>query len=386
MRQQGNCSFRSCVGILKVMAIVLGLELKIPCHNSIQNWEKKLGYYRLHKKEEGSGSWMIIIGESISIGREKLLLILGVKLDEYSFEEALCFSDMHVLDMAISKSWKGVEIAERIAGLEVDYKIAYAASDGGTNIVKALNIRNINRVSDCTHAFGNLLKKQYNTCEHFKAFSKQCGVFKRQIQLSKFAEYAPPKQRSKGRFLNLHSLSKWAFKVLSLLDSKKEMHPEIIQKLAWIEAYRGLIIEIYEQCQTMNELCAVLKKKGLNEKSIKQCQQILKQHKCTHIFQQGVEQYLGINKVLIKKLPSLICNSDIIESYFGKYKNISSKNGKSLITDGCLCIANFQQNFSEQQIKQAMEQIKIVDLNKWKADNCSNSILKKRKHLFKNTG
>jgi len=113
---------------------------------------------------------------------------------------------------------------------------------------------------------------------------------------------------------------------------------------------------------------------------------MMKQHKCTPVFQQGVEQYLRINKVFINKLSSLICNSDIIESYFGKYKNISSKNGKSLITDSCLCIANFQQNFSEQQIKKAMEKIKIVDLNKWKEDNCSNSILKKRKQLFKNTG
>jgi len=37
-----------------------------------------------------------------------------------------------------------------------------------------------------------------------------------------------------------------------------------------------------------------------------------------------------------------------------------------LITDACLCLANFNPNFGKKDVKKAMENVKIVDLNEWK--------------------
>ena len=55
LRQQGNCSLRCCSKMLVIMGFVLELELEFPCANTIQNWEKKLGYYRLENKEKRNG-------------------------------------------------------------------------------------------------------------------------------------------------------------------------------------------------------------------------------------------------------------------------------------------------------------------------------------------
>jgi len=386
MRQQGNCSLRTCIGVMKILSLVLGLEIKIPCPSSILNWEKKLGLHGLKNKENCSSSWAVILDESISIGPEKLLLTLGVNLEEYTFGESLNFSDMTLLDMAIGCSWKGADISARLEELKPDYTIEYGVCDGGTNLIKSLKDSNIDRVSDCTHAIGNILKRQYNNCEIFQAFSKQCGVFKRQVQLSKYAEFAPPRQRVKGRFLNLQALSKWSYKVLGILDLKTDLTEEIQEKLAWLKDYRSLINDIYHQCLLMNKLFGVLKKKGLNINTQKECLALLDEQESTDVFQKEVKEYLTTNMALIGEKQSLICCSDIIESYFGKYKNIAAKNGQSVITDACLCIANFNQKFDKDQVKKAMENIKIVDLNDWKQTNCSDSILKKKKELFKNTG
>jgi len=386
MRQQGNCSLRTCIGVMKILTLVLGIEIKIPCASSILNWEKKLGLYGLNTKDTSSSNWAIILDESISIGPEKLLLTLGVNLDEYTFGEALKFSDMSLLDMAISCSWKGADISERLEELKLDYTIEYAISDGGTNLVKSLKDSNIGRIPDCTHAIGNILKRQYNNCTTFQSFSKQCGVFKRQVQLSKYAEFAPPKQRVKGRFLNLQELTKWAYKMLEILDLKTDLAEEIQEKLVWLKDYRSLINDIHHQCLLMNKVFGVLKKKGLNINTQKECLALLERHQSTDIFQKEVKEYLETSLALIGELQSLICCSDIIESYFGKYKNMTAKNGQSVITDACLCIANFNQKFDSTQVKKAMENIKIVDLNDWKQNNCSESIFKKKKALFKNTG
>lgn len=387
LRQQSNCSLRGCVKMLKVMCLVLGMELSLPGKSSIQNWEKKLGYYRLTHPEK-QGDWMIILDESISIGQQKLLLILGVNLQHYGFDKALQFSDMALLDLAISSSWKNEAISQRLNDLKAGgINIAYAVGDGGTNLVKGLKNSNIYRIADCTHAIGNLLKHQYNSNEEFLRFSKQCGVLKRQIQLSKYAKFSPPKQRIKGRFLNLQELSKWAYRLLNMLsDDSQQLDQQIYEKISWLKDYKTLVTAIYEQCQTMNQLFEILKKQGLSKASQQACLHLLDKSNCPDYFVQGVTKYLQTNVGLLKGRKKLICCSDIIESYFGKYKYMVSKNKNPMITDACLSIGNFNQKFDESVIKKALEKVKIVDLKQWKEKNCPTSILKSKQMLFKKSG
>ena len=111
LRQCAHSSLRGSVEMLKIMCLILNLECRIPSKTTIQNWEKKLGYYRLNHSCQ-SGQWVVILDESISVGQEKLLLVLGVNLLDYSFEKAVCFEDVQLLDLAISTSWKGDLISE----------------------------------------------------------------------------------------------------------------------------------------------------------------------------------------------------------------------------------------------------------------------------------
>ena len=366
MRQQGNCSLRSCASILRIVTLVLGLGLSCPSRNSIQNWEKKLGYYRVHRPGKAGQEWVLILDESISIGQQKLLLILGVELGKYGFGKALCFEDVQVLYMGIGKSWKGEKISEQIEKIRSNgFSIIYSVSDGGTNLGKALKKSRISQIQDCTHAIGNLLKKQYNRQEKFLAFSKQCGILKRQVMLGKDALIMPPTQRVKGRFLNLQQLSDWAYKMLLLLKQEgSTLSDEQKEKLRWLENYRTLILEIYEQCKTMNQLFKILKKQGLSKQSSQACKTILKTSRATDFFKDGVHQYLEKNRRVLASDKPVICCSDIIESFFGKYKNQLEKMGSQLITDSCLAIPNFNQKFDEKEIKKAMEEVKIIDLKK----------------------
>lgn len=388
LRQQANCSLRSCASMLKVISVVLGLELNFPSRNTIQNWEKKLGYSRIHKKGRKGDKWVVILDESVSVGQQKLLLILGVELGKYKFGESLHFEDMETLYLGIGKSWKGDRISAEIEKLKADgFDIVYGVSDGGTNLVKSLKMSKLALIQDCTHVFGNLLKKQYNTNDEFLKFSKECGIFKRSVMLGENAVVMPPTQRSKARFLNLQPLSEWAYKVLILLGQKtSKLTKEQREKLTWLKLHKNLIFEIHEQCQLMNKVSKILKNEGLCKATAEECKVILAQHKATSFFKEGVEQYLERNlSVLTREVP-LICSSDIIESFFGKYKNQLEKSGCKLITESCLVIANFNQNFGKEEIKKAMENVKILDLKKWRQENLPLSLLQQKRKLFKNTG
>jgi len=367
---------------------MLNLELSFPSRNTIQNWEKKLGCYRIEKAGKKGEEWVLILDESISIGQQKILLILGVEKHNYIFDSSLSFEKVEVLYMGIGKSWKGEAIFNQISKIkERNFSIAYSVSDNGTNLIKGLKMSQLDRIEDCTHAIGNILKRQYNKKEEFLEFSKQCGILKRQVMNSKNALIMPPTQRVKGRFLNLQSLSDWAYKMLLLLEKGDAiLSDEQQEKLEWLKNYRTLILEIYEVCKTMNQLFKILKNKGLSNQSSQECKTILNNSKAANFFKTGVLAYLEKNLGILTDDKPVICCSDIIESYFGKYKNQLAKTGAQLITDSCLCIANFNEKFDEKEIKEAMEKIKIVDLKNWRQENLPSSLLQQKRELLKNVG
>jgi len=388
LRQEGNCSLRSSASVLKIVALMLDIELSFPSSSSIQNWEKKLGYSRLQEEGKKGTDWVLIIDESISIGSQKLLLILGVEISKYKMGSALTFKEVSVLYMGVRKSWKGQAISEELEKIKArNFSITYSVSDGGTNIGNALIISGITHVKDCTHYIGNLLKKQYKGNELFGEFSKKCGELRRQVYLSKNAIIIPPKQRTKGRFLNLQPLSKWAYKMLLLLEKEENiLSPEQREKLSWLKEYEPLVLDIYMQCKTMNEIFKILKNKGLSFQSVEECKTILKKSNITDFFRIGIEEYMATNLKLAVNDKALICCSDIIESYFGKYKNQLARTSSQVITDSCLCIANFSQNFDEKEIKKAMEDVKIVDLKKWKHEQFPSNIVQEKRKLLKSVG
>lgn len=392
LRQRGNCSLRSAASALKIVSLVLGLDLSFPSRGSIQNWEKKLGLYRLQSEGKLEEEWALIVDESISVGAQKLLLILGVELTKYKMDSALTFQEVSVLYIGIGKSWKGPAISAEIEKIKArKFSVSYAISDGGTNIGKALKISEITHVKDCTHTIGNLLKKQYNTSELFLEYSKKCGVLKRQVMLSKDAVIMPPKQRTKGRFLNLQPLSEWGYKMLLLLNKEGDGEGEGLtleqkEKLQWLQDYEVLILEIYEQCKVMNELFKVLKNEGLTKQSVLDCNAILDKSNVVVFFKKGVRKYMDTQLKLAVNDKALICCSDIIESYFGKYKSQLAQTSSQVMTDSCLCIANFSQNFNEEEIKKAMEVIQIMDLKEWKQEKLPTSIIQQKRKLLKSVG
>ncbi len=387
LRQFSNISYRSCVQVIKVLSVVLELQLFRPSINSIRNWEMKMGYNQLQQKGKPSEEWAIILDESIMVGQQVILLLLGVNLSTYKFGSALNFEDVKVLGLRIGKSCKGVDVSRAIEDLKNrDFNIKYAVCDNGNNLSKGLILSNIEKVEDCTHALGLLLQKRYEDDERFIAFSKASILFKRQIVLSKYSAFIPPVQRSKSRFLNLTELSKWSQKLLKLSKhySKTTKNREEYEKICWIEEHEVIIKDVVNYQKIVNEILKILKRKGLNAVSKKQCEDVLRWKRVDSEFKKNIKAYLDRNlKKTNKKLKTVICCSDIIESKFGCFKNKMSSNKNVGFTAGSLGIATPHLISSDDEIKSNLENVKLEEIRKWEEENLDESILKKKKRLFK---
>lgn len=387
IRKNGKCSLRSTQAILKILMLFLGLELRIPSHESISLWEQRVGLYAIKDNNYTNDEYAIIIDESIMIGKEKILLILGVNLSSYSFENSLTFSNIEVLSIGISQSWKWSDIVAQIKGLQAKgLQIKYGISDSGSNILKALVQQGITRISDCTHALGKLLEKQYKKDADFIGFSQLCGKMRREYTNTNLACFTPPKQRVKGRFLNIIPLSKWAKQMLKLYEHSKDITAAERAALSDLKNYKHLILDLHSQCEVMGKIFEILKSEGLNDETMKKCENLVEQSQSTPYFKKEVKQYLQANWKEELGEDSLICTSDIIESVFGKYKNEMGKNPQNGITGSCLNIPSYGKQLSSQEILVALNKTKVIDLKEWKNENIKEQLLKKKKMLVQNCG
>jgi len=274
VKSSGTISLRACRAAIIALCLCLDIKMRVPCINTIRNWEQKSGFHQLGKRGKLEDEYVLIIDESFNIGRQSLLLILGVNLSTYQFGSSLTHQDVEVLGMGIKSSWKSCDIEKLILSIEQrDYQIAYSCSDGGNNIVKGLKDKGIPRIYDCTHAMSLMVKQAYEKQEFFITFQKRYAKFNRQNYMGQDRLMCPPKLRGKSRFLNIYPMAEWAQKWFGHLQhleklNRTETEDRIYKKLLWLKDYKALIVELVQVSKLLKIVFKILKNKGLNKTTI----------------------------------------------------------------------------------------------------------------------
>jgi len=241
----GAMSLRSCKHCLCSICLILQLEGRCPSHVSIRSWICKCGYYRIEKekKYKGTGKWVYIIDESLSIGNQKILLILGIDLETKNFDQAINMQETRVLYVDVSNHWKAEEIQSIIEKIEKHHSLAYTLSDRGNNLLKSYDLAKVDFVPDCTHTIANALERIYKKDEIFKEFTALCGLLRKKWIMSKYAAYTPPNQKSKVRFANVFPLVEWAYKILKL--PVETLPLEVSENLTWLYNQKSWLLEFW---------------------------------------------------------------------------------------------------------------------------------------------
>ncbi|MFW5761708.1 MAG: hypothetical protein ACOCXH_12075 [Cyclobacteriaceae bacterium] len=369
-----------------IISICLEMERNTPSHSSGMLWVKKVGYYCLHRPKIKADDWILILDESIGIGQEKLLVILGIRASEIDFSRPLKIQDMEPIIIKSRKKWTGEDVsAELEKSKALIGKVIYATTDGSSMLKKALRLSEINHVYDTTHAIAIMLEKLYKENTQFKELTNQMGQMRLKLCCSQYAHIIPPNQRSKSRFLNIDILTSWCSKVLIALN-KDDLTIAEKEQLQWVADKEFFIQEMNQIIVKIEELSIILKTNGLNRKTKKECFNRLKTFDKTPKqiqFKQLFEEYVNKNAVHItRRSKTIMCSSDIIETTFGKYKNELSKNPMNGITDLALIIPAFTSNLIEGEIKEAIDICTCKILKEWKVENLCVSLSAKRKMVF----
>lgn len=386
-----NISLRGTAKALYAMGLVYGRQAKKVSAGSIRNWGLRLGLYFL-TRPLAPGRYALIADESISIGQEKLLVLLAVRLDSDRVGRIapLRMSDVEVLHVQSRASWKGADISALIkqeAGQSAGIDLAYAISDQGSNLLNAFRLCGLTWVGDCTHLLSKCTQVLYQNDPELNALVRAMNSSRAKWALSHLALYAPPALRKKARFHQIFAVYKWGD---TILEKWALLPQEAKDELACVEKNRPLIQTMKQIHGLIEDFCLLVKGKGINDCTHRQWQQKY-EGRCAEWASQGicldakVEKYhlailafIARIRACLPEENQVLCCSDVIESIFGKYKN---KGPFPMITDDALKIAAYAHDIQKEDIIRAMAAKSIKDIQAWKQENTTLSLLALRRRF-----
>jgi hypothetical protein len=268
-------------------------EQTIPSYSIIREWLGRVGLYELSREKEKREDWLLITDLSIELGKEKCLVILGVKQEYYIQEvvanqRGLKHQDVEVLSIEIMTSTRGELINGAIE--KVTKKVGkplQIVSDHGSDLHKGVKLYleknpEVIHTYDVTHQMALLLKHQLEENKKYQSFLSQCHQCRQEIQQTELSYLRPPSQRAKSRFFNLDSLIDWGNATLfyeekqdfSHIDARYVIDPETLTQLVFLlntnelRKLKSLSVKNYDNREQLKSALLKLFAQKINSKKL----------------------------------------------------------------------------------------------------------------------
>lgn len=366
----GGMSLRCCEHCLRCVSATLGTG--VPTHVSIRNWLLKFGLYRLERQGDApskDGKWALIVDESVTIGTERLLVVLGLEIGGWQFKRPPSLEDVQVLHLEVRNEWKGEAVGEVLGKVVEGRQVVQGTSDAGRNLLSAFGLCKIPHFPDCSHALAAILERHLGNEDEFKELGTLNGQLRQYWATSQYAEWMPPKHRGKSRFMNVFPVVKWAEKILA---QEAVLPPPVRKKADWLFEHREFLRDLSHLRKMVTQVLSVLKQQGACTKSLQTAQLFLSktmEGASTRVRSIGkkIEEYLQqLRSKITDDETAYLCCSDIIESLFGKFKYALNPANPSEITERALVIPYFCGGLDTKEIKLALENVTNNQVKNWK--------------------
>lgn len=382
-----NGSLRCAAKTVAYFATLMGWEYTQPSHATVDNWTRRLGLYALDHLKQKSGKYIAIIDESIQIGREKCLLLLGVKLSgEQSRFAPLTLREVEVLGVEVQNSWKADQVAEFVSrrlDQHPDLDLQYMVSDQGTNLRGAFAKLNLAAVCDCSHVIMNALKKLLAQHAPLRELTTFMGTYRRHNTMSERSYLCPATFRDKDRFLRIFVILDWVDRLDSYWPQLPPAHQETLHYIR-TQPVQELLTTLQQMRRIISMATGILKASGINHQSYQAWTDRLALYRAdTTLCSMAeklvdvVEQYFADHKCLLSRHDRLWCCSDVIETAFGHYKN---KGGMQVISSDVLYLPLLAHTLDLEFIQNGLGTVTQQMVNLWhERHTCDNrySILRR---------
>jgi hypothetical protein len=252
---------------------------------------------------------------------------------------------------------------------------------------------------DITHGLAILLKNQLEPDARWASFVQACQSTRQQLQQTAGSFLKPPAWRSKARFLNLESHWKWANDMLVLLQGtevatvaeqlgvgKAEAATWLEEKLGWLRAY-ACEVRAWSYFQEVVQVTEQeIKEGGLSRTGWRRVKGRLKGEgppvRTENAFREQVLSFVREEGAKVPARQKYLGSTDVLESLFGKYKDLAAQAPCREITANVLMIPLLVTTLTADLLRQALETVRAQDVEEWLDEHLGPSPQKKKRAVL----
>lgn len=399
---QCTISLRGAGNTLAMLSPLLAEINSTPSWYTVRIWLLRLGCYKLLRPKKIADDWIWLVDHSIQIGTQKCLLILGVRKINLPEERSLTFDDMEPINLIPVTQSNGRIVFEQLeATIEKTGTPSSIVGDQGSDLKAGIKkfcdkYPATRYIHDVKHMTALVLKQVLEKDERWPTFKEKTRKIKKALQQTKLAALAPPNQRSKARYMNVDILFNWATKMLAYINGPEKIiqeHfdiPTVKEKFSWLNDYSDALSEWNGFYKMASQVEHTIRTKGITQHSGHQLSKYLCSASLNIV---ETQRTVTMKEMLIKRIQNesskvqpqerLLGSSEVIESAFGKYKEIEGYQSKSGFTHLILALPAVFGKINGDIIESAMKQTSTKIMQEWCKEQIGNSIQSMKKKIFK---
>lgn len=363
-----------------------------PVFSTARDWLLKLGLFNLTKPCQ-TGEWVWIVDCSIQMGAMKCLLILGVRMEVLKERGDFTLSHADVVPIVLKTIESCPGEVVKMALDEAKNKTGRAVavvSDQGAELKRGVRLfleeqedtEKPTYLHDIMHKTDLILKKELERDCDWKNFIKEMTNTTQQLKLSSSSHLIPPKQYQKKRRMRSEIDNiEWGMKIIQYLDSNKANELEKV-KLSWVLNYRSQLIIYKEMAIFFDMSTKEVREHGYCQQTVKTLKEKGNLELCSDRSRSFFSKVLEAIEQEVSKVSKGSCLlgcSEIIESVFGKFKQLEKHHAFAGLTSLVLSLPSFLGTISENVVKAAMEQISIGKVKEWIKANLGHTFWSRRR-------
>lgn len=394
-------------GIALIFASLQGVLAAVgPCAETIRLWLLRVGLFLLRRPLPRCSDWVFLVDLTIQLGTHKCLVVLGVPLSQlqrsgYSPDH----HDVHVLSLHVLTRCNGKIVCGHLTRLSKRVGVpVQILSDHGGDVSAGIRLfqqkkrhpKPIIDTYDITHGLASLLKHQLEPNPRWTSFVQACQSTRQQLQQTAGSFLQPPAWRSKARFLNLESHLRWASDILSLLSggvegtlaghlgrSEADTKQWLEVKLGWLRGYTAEV-KVWSYFQSVvKEAEKEVKQVGLSRTSWRRIKRRLigesRPIGQERTFRRQVLAFVQKEGAKVPTRQRYLGSMDVLESLFGKYKDLAEQAPTREITANVLMIPLLVTPLTPELLRQALETVRRQDVDEWLEEHLGPSPQKKKR-------
>ena len=382
------------------------LTVAAPAFSTVRLWLLRLGLAALRFAAcTVAGGWTLVIDHTLGRGTRECLVVLGIPtatlLARGQFR--LSLADMTAVHIEVMDGSNGDKVAAVLRPLlEKLERVNQVVCDllRGVRLLDK-DYPGIVLTYDVRHLCAALLRGWLRDCPRWGEFVRLCGQAAHRVRQTLGSFLAPPALRDKARYMNLETHINWAEQLLGWcvapdwegLAGALNRTPEQAQqwyneRFAWLEGFGADVRSWSGMLRAADLAVDEVQRFGLRRQTACRFWLRWRQTGPTADFQ--AQRYAGqIRAGLLEQGSKLkagevvLGSSDVIESLFGKYKEVMGRGPEKEVTANALLMALMcGPGLSNERIKAGLEQVSTEKLSEWMAEQFGQSDRAKKRDLF----